>query len=171
MEYLSASSMDDKAFQSLALLCGLWTPPSQPTEIVMLPWSPLKACYNAGPVDPSPGDLLECAKRWIRDRFATTLARFDDCSMRLMNQGFPWRCQNFIIRGRRATSKLPFKANVFQALVRRITREIVTCSMREWKARFISQNCSYVSLLLTLEGQSKLMTYSVSLALLRFFQS
>lgn len=111
MDAWTGSPWDDPSYRALALLCGLWTPPMQSTEMTMLSWSLLKAEDNSELDEHAPGTLLNRARAWIRDRFAATLAKFDDSSLKAMKEEFPWRCQRFTITGRCRVSyveRVPF---------------------------------------------------------------
>lgn len=92
-------SWNDAAYRALALLCGLWTPPAQPTEVGVLSWSPLKAEESAELGGHGQGTLLNRARDWIRDRFAAALAQFEDNGMKSMKAKHPRRCQRFSIAG------------------------------------------------------------------------
>lgn len=127
MDAWTGASWDDASYQALALLCGLWTPPTQPTEVTMLWWSPLKAESRAEPAEHAQETLLDRARAWIRDRFAAALARFDDNSMRSLREEHPRRCQRFSITGEYTVScvekrhfRLIHPRSLFQGAFRRV---------------------------------------------------
>lgn len=131
MDAWTGASWDDASYRALALLCGLWTPPTQPTEVTLLCWSPLQAENSAEPGEPAQATLLNRAKYWIRDRFAATLANFDDKSMTALKEDHPRRCQGFSITGEYSGScveKRPFWLIDSRFLFQRAFREVSNAS-------------------------------------------
>lgn len=127
MDAWTGPSWDDTSYRALALLCGLWSPPTQPTEITMLAWSPLKAGNNAECGGHAQGSLLDRARSWIRDRFAATLAEFDDNSLRAMKEEYPRRCQRFVATGEYTVycvEKVPFWLMHPRVLLQRACRRV-----------------------------------------------
>lgn len=86
--------------EGLMLLCGLWSSPKNSTQMMMLPWSPLKTYGVQLPEDISPENLLSQARAWIQEKFSNALVRFEGCAFNLFKELFPKRCGAFLVRGK-----------------------------------------------------------------------
>lgn len=96
----TTASGEIKDSEGLMLVCGLWSSPKTPTQMTMLPWSPLKTDGVQIPEDMSPEALLSQARVWIQERFFHTVERFEDVAGSLFRELFPLRCNNFLYKGK-----------------------------------------------------------------------
>ncbi|KAJ5669323.1 hypothetical protein N7462_010393 [Penicillium macrosclerotiorum] len=90
----------DNSMASILLLCGLYSPPKQNSELVILSWSAFKPEPDTEAVELSTEELLCRAKFWIRKKFSEAIALFENHSFAIFRNEFPRRCLSFIIRGR-----------------------------------------------------------------------
>lgn len=86
--------------ESLMLLCGLWSSPKNSTQMMVLPWSPLRTSGVQLPEDISQETLLSQARIWIQEKFSNTLIRFEGFAFNLFKELFPKRCSAFLVRGK-----------------------------------------------------------------------
>jgi hypothetical protein len=87
--------------EGLMLLCGLWSWPKNPTQMIVLPWSPLRTHGVQLPEDMlSSESLLSQARTWIQEKFSNTVVRFEEVAFNLFKELFPRRCGIFLVRGK-----------------------------------------------------------------------
>ena len=89
-----------KDSEGLMLVCGLWSSPKNPTQMTVLPWSPLRTDGVQMPDDMSPEALLSQARLWIRERFFNTVEAFQSVAFNLFKDLFPRRCKHFLYKGK-----------------------------------------------------------------------
>lgn len=88
------------SLSSLAMACGIFTNPKQENQTILLHWSPLRT-YTATSLDGSSFEnLLQIAKGFIQEKFATALTQFHENAYSLMKQDFPPTCFQQLYKGK-----------------------------------------------------------------------
>ena len=81
----------------LYMLCGLFEPPGRDT--IVLPWSPLRKEIPEGADSLSTEGIFQYARRWILDKFSSSIRVFDETAQNLLKSEFNPSCVFFLIRG------------------------------------------------------------------------
>ncbi|KAJ5127660.1 hypothetical protein N7448_008439 [Penicillium atrosanguineum] len=143
------ASGEAKDSEVLMLICGLWSSPKTPTQMTVLPWSPLKTDRVQLPENMSPEALLSQARLWIRERFFSTVDTFQSVAFNLFRDLFPRRCKHFLYKGdlpQGPRGRMPFLP--CKAKLQRLLFEVNLPSEQYFRVQYLGMRRRWLHLLL-----------------------